>query len=289
MKWVSGDVLKLWLGQETVRDVFLVDFYSIYGEDVQNKRWEKELWNDFLITSSFYGNVGVELKIDAEKYHEELESYLESFYNSSLSKVNMEKGSLVPLSISEMARNLVYAHDIIEDKRMRNPDLSSRDDEDMQVDGPCELNELEYLSCGPFSGCELKHEIRNKETRWQPRRKRVERKIKDIEKHPDATITRGNWGGQFCGGLFVLTVVSALYITYHFNFTNREYILERIFDAVEVSTILTAAVTIFVKIKSSDSSIIRNSVLGIKKFSGFKEVLNHCGIRPEREFSHMVA
>ena len=289
LKWVSTDVLKLWLGQDTMRNVFLFHTFPPQKrfpsfEDIEI---EKILKEKFLATLSLYGDAGLDLLQHTSPLF--LLTYLTSSSLSTEYELKIQRGPLIPLSEGELARNLIYAHEIQEEKRTRNSD-SSADSHTLPFFYSREADcEGENLLCAPFDTTDLRMEIRRSKRRFKRRREMFEKKISEIVQEPNGTITRGNWGRRFIGVILILAVIVLIVVVYRSNPVDRKHSLERVFDAFEAGTILTAIVTIILKVISPDSSVLRNSLLGKKLLIEFDQITNYCKVRSRRELCLLLA
>ena len=290
LKWVSVEVLKLWLGQEFVRNVFLSNVLNDdFAEDLRlsDNEIENILRGDFLATLALYGETAIDLQ--HEKFPKELRNYLSIISASSRSDPKVKEGPLIPPSRGDVTRFLIYARTIQKEKEDLNLD-SPINDYELTVFTQDELEELkENTISDPFSYQDWDNEIQINQRRLLRRRQKFEKKIAEIVRNPFGTIVRGKRGRQFIGVILILSVIAVIVVTYERNPVRRQYNFERFFDAFEIGTILIAIITILVKAISPDSSVLRNSMLGRKLISELKQVRQYCNTPTQKEFCFLLA
>lgn len=291
LKWVSVDVLRLWLGQEFVRNVLLPDGSNDYFREhlaLEDNEIEKILRGEFLATLALCGETAIALQ--HVNFLRRLEIYIFVTAENSRTdlKINHGHGRLIPMSQKEMTKILIYAHGIQREKEENLDSLG--DDYTLPLFTRDELQELKHNQISdPFSSEDWDILILRSQKKVLQRRKKFEKKIVKVVRDPFGTVTKGNYGRLFLGIVLIFTVIAVIAVTYQKNPVRREYDFERFVDAFQIGTILIAVITILVKAISPDSSVLRNSILGRKLISEFKQVRQYCKVPTQREFCFLLA
>eukprot|EP00177_Eucheuma_denticulatum_P002086 GFKZ01003730.1.p1 GENE.GFKZ01003730.1~~GFKZ01003730.1.p1 ORF type:complete len:486 (+),score=46.89 GFKZ01003730.1:217-1674(+) len=113
--------------------------------------------------------------------------------------------------------------------------------------------------------------------------------LEPIRFHPEGGKLRLKWTYVWLSRVYVVVVLIFSVVVAVLNFGSRDNLFERIFDAVQVSTLLLVSIFGLVKLTSEDPNVIRNSFLGYRVVRSSGDVMRVWDLRTEDELKQALA
>lgn len=113
--------------------------------------------------------------------------------------------------------------------------------------------------------------------------------LEPIHAHPEGGRLRSKRRYVVLSRAYVIVVFTFSMVVAILNFGNRDNVFERIFDAVQVSTLLLVTIFGLVKLTSEDPNVIRNNFLGYRVVRSARDVVRAWGLNSEDEVKKALA